>query len=148
MHKQNGFTLIELMVVISIIAMLLAILMPALAGARQQAKAVTCQSTLSQWGKVFMMYTMDNDGYFASGSSGKMWTTFLKPYYIDTDLHLCPMASKPASKETGILNMPVSMFLAWGKCGPEYAYYGLEGVYGSYGMNGHVSNDPPYMIDL
>ncbi len=146
MPKQNGFTLIELMVVISIIAMLLAILMPALAGSRQQAKAIACQSNLSQWGKVFNMYTMDNNGYFASGSSGKMWTTFLKPYYIDTDLHLCPMATKPASEAMGLPNMPGSKFLAWGKFDPNnptYIYLKLGNVYGSYGMNGHVSNDPP-----
>ena len=85
----TGFTLIELLVVIAIIALLMAILMPALARSRQQARTIGCQSRLSQWGKIFVMYTMDNDGYFASGGS-RMRTDFLEPYYQDPGLRLWP----------------------------------------------------------
>jgi len=72
MDERGGFTLVELLVVIAIIALLMAMLMPALNRVGKQAKAVMCQSNLSQWGKILMMYTVDNDGYFASGSSGKV----------------------------------------------------------------------------
>ncbi|UCD00329.1 MAG: prepilin-type N-terminal cleavage/methylation domain-containing protein, partial [Phycisphaerales bacterium] len=57
MRRQDGFTLIELLVVIAIIAMLMAILMPALQRVKKQARSVTCQSNLKQWGAVFLMYT-------------------------------------------------------------------------------------------
>jgi prepilin-type N-terminal cleavage/methylation domain-containing protein/prepilin-type processing-associated H-X9-DG protein len=141
MAKRSAFTLIELLVVIAIIGLLMAMLMPAMARVREQAKSVTCRSTLVQWGKVFVMYTMDNDGYFASGSSGQMWTTFLQPYYVEPDLRLCPMAIKPSS-ETGSATPYGGKFMAWGVFDETYAQLGLEGVSGSYGMNGHVSNPP------
>jgi len=139
MDKRAGFTLVELLVVIAIIALLMAILMPAFNRVRTQAKAVTCQSNLSQWGKIFMMYTVDNDGYFASGSSGKVWTEVLEPYYSEPDLHLCPTAKQLAAPGGGP-NPWGGKFLAWGAFDENYAQLGLEGVYGSYGMNGHVSN--------
>jgi len=139
MAKSRAFTLIELLVVIAIIALLLSVLMPAMARARKQARSVACQSKLTQWGKVFMMYTMDNDGYFASGSTGKVWTSFLEPYYVEPDLRLCPTAAKPAS-EAGSPAPHGGKFLAWGVFDASYAQLGLAGVSGSYGMNGHVSN--------
>jgi len=137
----TAFTLVELLVVIAIIALLMAILMPAMARVRQQARAVACRSKLSQWGKVFTMFTMDNDGYFASSSMG-MWTHFLDPYYKDPELRLCPTASKLAEPVGGLYPYG-STHRAWGKFDASYAQYGLEGLYGSYGMNGHVSNDRP-----
>jgi prepilin-type N-terminal cleavage/methylation domain-containing protein/prepilin-type processing-associated H-X9-DG protein len=139
MDKRAGFTLVELLVVIAIIALLMAILMPTLNRVRKQAKAVTCQSNLSQWGKIFMMYTVENNGYFASGSSGKVWTQTLEPYYSEPKLHCCPMAAQPAFPE-GSSYPAGGKFLAWGAFDSTYAQLGLEGVYGSYGMNGHVSN--------
>ena len=146
MCEKRAFTLIELLVVIAIITLLMAILMPALARVRDQARSVGCQSVLGQWGKVFAMYTMENNGYFASGSSGKMWTDFLDPYYKDPGLRLCPMARKLASPQGGPYPTG-SKFLAWGAFDSSYAQMGLEGVYGSYGMNGHVSNAPRGEVD-
>ncbi|MHC4560927.1 MAG: type II secretion system protein, partial [Planctomycetota bacterium] len=60
--KLRGFTLIELLVVIAIIALLMAILMPALSRVKKQAKSVTCQALLKQWGNIWMMYCQDNEG--------------------------------------------------------------------------------------
>lgn len=146
-----GFTLIELLVVIAIIALLMAIFMPTMSRARKQTKTIACQSILRQWSKVFAMYTMNNDGYFFSGNTGKMWTKILAPYTEDLKLRLCPMATKPASEVMGILNVPGSKFLAWGRYDPNLADFGIEkdkDIYGSYGMNGNVSNDPPGTIDI
>jgi len=146
MNGRRAFTLIELLVVIAIIALLMAILMPALGHVKIQARSVACQSKLNQWGRVFAMYTMDNNAYFASGSSGKMWNTVLQPYYIEPGLRLCPMASRPVST-TGNATPWGSKFLAWGRFDVTYAELGLEGVCGSYAMNGHVSNPTPGMED-
>ncbi len=62
MKKQNGFTLIELLVVISIIALLVAILMPALGKAKEQAKALVCETNIKQLITCWTMYNNDNDG--------------------------------------------------------------------------------------
>jgi prepilin-type N-terminal cleavage/methylation domain-containing protein len=50
--NERAFTLIELLVVIAVIALLIALLMPALSGARRQARIAGCQAILRQWGLV------------------------------------------------------------------------------------------------
>lgn len=60
----SAFSLVELLVVISIIALLTGIILPAIGRARSIAKQTICQSRLRQWGLAFETYAVENDGYY------------------------------------------------------------------------------------
>ena len=73
-RTHRGFTLIEVLVVVAIIALLTAILMPSLTKAREQARQVICLSNLKQILTATGMYQEDNDGWVPFGPAGKVVT--------------------------------------------------------------------------
>lgn len=76
------FTLIELLIVISIIAILSALLLPALKSAREKTKQISCASNLKQFGTANMMYAQDHNDYFPVNNEvrGMLWDWQLSTY--------------------------------------------------------------------
>lgn len=157
MCKRSGFTLIEVLLVIAIIALLMAILLPTLQLVRKQAKAVVCRSNLKQWGAIFSIYIDDNEGYFPrqkfySLATPEPWMYWLHDYPGGSEgISCCPMATKPANETGGqVGNMSRLVgpnnrditggpFTAWGKLGFRIEDTQTPDYYGSYGMNNWLS---------
>ncbi len=96
MRKQSGFTLVEILVVISVIALLLSILLPSLARSRQLAYRIRCLNNLKQLGLATEAYTQAYDYYpvCVPDAAGTSWDDFITA------------ESKPAGQMLGV---PVSL---------------------------------------
>jgi prepilin-type N-terminal cleavage/methylation domain-containing protein/prepilin-type processing-associated H-X9-DG protein len=140
--RRAGFSLVELLVVIGIIAILLAILLPVLSRARHAGRNAQCLAALHNWGNAFRMYANEHRGRgpvmapmpgVPDKQTPPMWWEMLRPYHGgDADQGmLCPEATEAANA------VPRNSFEAWG---PDYFFDGggkVRGPFvGSYGFNG------------
>lgn len=149
MKKKPAFTLVELLVVISIIAMLLAILIPSLNKAKKLASSVVCRSNLKQWGVINQMYINSNNGKFPEdrlGITDASWVWILRPYYMNMpEIRYCPTAKKhylqPQAASSTQTQYDTKIGFPFGAWGPYPNSKGLK-EYGSYGFNTWLYNWP------
>lgn len=116
---RRGFTLIELLVVIGVIALLLALLLPALGRAREKSRAVYCASNMRQIGAAMSLYAEDHGGYVPRGESlfqgaGPSWMLLLARYMTDEETwnqaQVAPAVADRLMKETPVLRCPSHPF--------------------------------------
>jgi prepilin-type N-terminal cleavage/methylation domain-containing protein/prepilin-type processing-associated H-X9-DG protein len=134
--KNRAFTLIELLVVIAIIAILAAMLLPALASAKQRAWTTSCTSNLHQIGLGMRMFADDNTDFYPESGADIRWG------YIDA------VTQKPSWMEqvvsyvgnTNAYNCPANVQLPLNMRGPFNYFNGVRAAYVLTGRFGSVKS--------
>ena len=156
MQKRNAgsvmraaFTLIELLVVIAIIAILAAMLLPALSRAKMAAATAKCASNLKQMTLATKMYFDDINATFTTAEleGYGMWLGYLLPYQANVNnVRLCPMAPQVDDAAAVVAGSGTDSAVGW--VFRSWDYLDLSGAttpttnyQGGYGLNGYFYSD-------
>ena len=115
----RAFTLIELLVVIAVSAILAALLLPALAGAKEKSRATQCTNQLRQWGLAFRMYADDNQDFLPRRGQGVQalaqidraqdWFNALPPYFGSQAFQqLVTISNRPSAHSSSVFICPTA----------------------------------------
>jgi prepilin-type N-terminal cleavage/methylation domain-containing protein len=161
--SEGGFTLVELLVVISIIALLMAILLPALARARELGKRAVCLNQIKQLGVAWYIYCDDNGERLPYGNIWYSWSDywgiprkgpcFVEPVHVFPHVPAGPMSQATQQNQSFPANHPdltdwqhaISEGTIW-KYVKDYKIYKCpvadKGRYSTYQMSESLAGDP------
>ncbi len=151
---RSGFTLIEVLVVVAIIALLVSILLPSMSRAREQAKKVVCGAHMKDLYNAMMMYTIDHKGWTHRASNHGLWdnawqrqkanddTIPIKPYKKDDNLAYWGIAYYKYEKNRDVWACPSQKRVDdWPENGMGEPYQQFFKQC-SYGLNGYTVLHP------
>ncbi len=142
--RRTAFTLIELLVVVAIIALLAAILLPALSKARERGRRAVCVSNLRQWGVTWMAYAGDNGGRFPSSAQPfyqtgnydtypniASWSTATAPgfFAVPHVSSYLPGANLTTQKLRGLWRCPSTLGRGEAHSNPTYGFFHFDYSY-------------------
>lgn len=148
-HRHRGFTLIELLVVIAIIAILAAMLMPALSKAREAGRGAVCLSNLRQLAQATFVYGNDhNDAIipakYAHRGGCRTWFCDLSPY-VGMDKKFAPFVGNGINQSNfkGLIDNPGSIYVCPTLLSIENNFFdtlAAANVYRTYGIGTHLAS--------